>query len=60
MREQPQYYFMGKEVCMEATLIIMWNKTISNEPQMIVKDISFDLDVYFIIRNLIDYIKLGN
>ena len=60
MREQPQYYFMGKEVCIEATLIIMRDKTISNEPQIIEKDIQFVLDAYFIIRYLIDYIKLGN
>lgn len=52
MREQLQYYFMGKEVCVEATLIIMCDKTMSNGPQIIEKDIPFVLDAYFIIRNV--------
>ena len=59
MREL-QYYFMGIEVCMEATLARMCDKTVSNGPQIIEKDIPFVLDAYFIIRNLIDYKKLGN
>ena len=60
MREQHQYYFMSIEVCMESTLARMCNKTVSNGPQIIEKDIPFVLDAYFIIRNLIDYKKLGN
>ena len=51
---------MGNEVCMEAILIIMWDKPISKEPQIIEKDIPFVLDAYFIIRNIINYIKLWN
>ena len=60
MREQPQYYFMGIEVCMEATLTIMCDKIVSNGPKIIERDIPFVLDAYLIIRNLIDYKKLGN
>ena len=51
---------MGIEVCMEATLTITCDKIVSNGPKLIEKDIPFVLDAYLIMRNLIDYKKLGN